>query len=263
MNIGERRRRRRKGETTERKKIGTALFSFHPTSCAALLLEFSFLLSSTDFCSPSLCPILVDKILKPFRRSCRISDRNKSSLVSCFLEEGKVNLPFDSFFFPVMDSSSQAELEKTKEAWSLMTVVLLGAAVTLLVFMFIIAAIARLGSSSSSSAAATAAARNSSANGGGGVGGAGIGGGQRDNNGVIVKAGVGGDGCGSGTLINKAFQDGGFGGGSAAGSDAGTMERENGRLISTAASATAATSTAMMIDKSPDVIPHFNGEQTT
>ncbi len=45
-----------------------------------------------------------------------------------------------------MDSSSHqlAELEKSsKEAWSLLTVILLGAAITLLVFAFIIAAIAR------------------------------------------------------------------------------------------------------------------------
>ncbi len=82
--------------------------------------------------------VAANDVITYFMKRTHSTYMSKSSMI--------VSIKQSFLIVSVMDSSSHqlAELEKSsKEAWSLLTVILLGAAITLLVFAFIIAAIAR------------------------------------------------------------------------------------------------------------------------
>ncbi len=121
--------------------------------------------------------------------------------------------------FLVRHGSSQPDLEPSTSNWSLLTVIILAAVLTLIIFVFVATIIAKLGSNGSNST-------NIRANN------------DHQNNGLNLHLNSDDVKSNNSTLINKAFQDHGH-------DSRMVVKNNNGRL---------------MREKSPDIIPHFNGK---
>ena len=140
-----------------------------------------------------------------------------------------------------MDSSSQADLENPRSSWSLLTVILLGAALTLIILAFAVTLIARVNRSLTHARARAHANANCANN-------TGLVGGFNGNNKNNLDHG-------NNTLINKAFNEG-----QDQNMDSAVQMRYAHLMAGN--TKTGGGSGITRIDKSPDLIPQFNGKQS-